>query len=72
MLFAALAMMLSPVQAAAPPPRPCTAPLHRQFYFWIGRWDVIGSAGKFAGTNQIELVDGGCALFERWSSAGGG
>jgi hypothetical protein len=73
MLVAALAVMLSPVQAASsPPPRPCTAPVHRQFDFWVGTWDVIGAAGKFAGTNRIELVDGGCALYESWSSAGGG
>ena len=72
MLFAALVLTLSPVQAAAPPPRPCSAPLHRQFDFWIGAWDVVGPAGKFAGTNRIELADGGCVLTESWSSAGGG
>jgi hypothetical protein len=72
MLFAALALVLSPVQTAAPPPRPCAAPVHRQFDFWVGTWDVIGAAGRFAGTNHIELVDGGCALYESWSSGGGG
>ena len=72
MIFAALVMMLSVQQAAPPRPRPCTAPLHRQFDFWVGAWDVIGADGKFAGTNRIELVDGGCALFESWSSGRGG
>lgn len=72
MLVAALVLALSPVQAAAPPPRPCSAALHRQFDFWIGAWDVVGPAGKFAGTNRIELADGGCVLTESWSAAGGG
>ena len=54
MLFAALALVLSAVQAPAVPPRPCAGPLHRQFDFWIGTWDVTGPAGKFAGVNRIE------------------
>ncbi len=72
MLFAALVVMLSLDQAQAPPSRPCTAPLHRQFDFWIGVWDVIGANGQFAGSNRIEPVDGGCALLETWSSGRGG
>jgi hypothetical protein len=73
MLLVTLALMLPTVQAAPPPPPPCTAPLYRQFDFWVGRWDVVGrTSGKFGGENRIELADGGCALFERWSSAGGG
>ena len=72
MLFAALVLMLSPAQAAAPLPPPCAAPLHRQFDFWIGVWDVVGPAGKFAGINRVEPTDRGCALSESWSSAGGG
>jgi hypothetical protein len=71
-MIAALVMMLSLQQTAAPTPRPCTAPVHRQFDFWLGAWDVIGADGKFAGTNRIELVDGGCALLESWSSGRGG
>ena len=72
MLFAALALVLSAGQAAPPGPRPCAGPVHRQFDFWVGTWDVTGPAGKFAGVNRIEPVDGGCALAESWSSAGGG
>ncbi len=72
MLFAALALMLPVVSAPAAPPRPCLEALHRQFDFWIGTWDVTGPAGRFAGINRIERVDGGCALAESWSSAGGG
>lgn len=62
-------------QASAPvpaQPRPCTAPKYRHFDFWIGQWDVIGANGKFAGTNRISSIDGGCALHESWSAGGGG
>lgn len=77
MLLASLAVLLASgqapaAQAPAPPPRPCATPLHRQFDFWLGTWDVISAAGKFAGSNRIEPVEGGCALYESWSSAGGG
>jgi hypothetical protein len=62
-----------PVQKPAPPPvRPCTAPMYRHFDFWIGRFDVVGPDGKFAGTNRIASIDGGCALHESWSSGSGG
>ncbi len=72
MIFATLVVTLWLQQAAAPRPRPCSAPVHRQFDFWLGTWDVATADGKFAGTNRIELVDGGCALYESWSSGGGG
>ena len=72
MLFAALSLLLSTAQQAAPAPPPCSKPAHREFDFWLGVWDVTDPAGKFAGTNRIELMDGGCALYESWSSGGGG
>jgi hypothetical protein len=72
MLHTALALLLLQGAAAAAPKKPCTSPLHRQFDFWLGLWDVTDPAGKFAGTNRIELVDGGCALYESWGSGGGG
>ena len=62
----------SPAPAATPQARPCVTPLHRQFDFWIGRWDVIDPAGRFAGANRITAIDRGCALHESWSSAAGG
>ncbi len=56
--------------ASAAPPRPCASAEHRAFDFWIGEWDVTQN-GQPAGVNQIEAIDGGCALLERWTSARG-
>jgi hypothetical protein len=72
MLPVLFAAWLASPQAPPAPPRPCTSPVHRQFDFWLGTWDVVGANGRFAGVNRIELVDGGCALYESWSSGGGG
>jgi hypothetical protein len=68
-----------------PPPKPfdCTAPVHRQFDFWLGDWDVVpnpttqtapataaaGSSQKPA-NNVITLLDGGCVLMESWTAPG--
>ncbi len=50
---------------------PCEAdPRRRAFDFWIGDWHVT-QGGQFAGTNHIEKILGGCAIYEQWSSAGG-
>jgi hypothetical protein len=76
LLTVALLLLQDPAAApnppAAPPTKACASPLHRQFDFWVGLWDVTGPNGKFAGINRIELVDGGCALYESWGSGGGG
>jgi hypothetical protein len=73
-LLLALTLMLSaPTAMSQTPasPRPCTAPEHRQFDFWIGRWNVFTPDGEQAGVNVIEAIDGGCVLIERWSGKGG-
>jgi hypothetical protein len=57
--------------ASAPPPRPCSAAEHRQFDFWLGRWDVFTPDGRKAGENVIEAAHGGCVLIERWQGGGG-
>ncbi len=68
--------MLSPIAiatlvAAAPSmAAACNAPEHRQFDFWLGRWEVFTPDGKKAGDNDIEAIDGGCALIERWRGGG--
>jgi hypothetical protein len=62
----------TPPPAPQPPPPPrCQAAEHRQFDFWIGRWEVFTPDGKRAGENHIEAIDGGCALIERWRGGGG-
>jgi hypothetical protein len=67
----------SQAQSAPPAPPasrqpPCSAPVHRQFDFWVGTWDVVNAAGRFAGINRIERTDGGCTLYESWASGAGG
>ena len=44
----------------------------RAFDFWIGKWDVQGPAGRFAGSNTIERAERGCVLIENWTSVSGG
>jgi hypothetical protein len=52
-------------------PKGCQEPVHRQFDFWIGHWDVFLPDGSKAGENRIESILGGCALQEFWSGRGG-
>lgn len=56
-------------QDAAPT---CASDDHRRFDFWVGEWEVFTPDGNRAGGNHIQLVLGGCALHESWTSAGGG
>ena len=71
--FFAIASMIPMWAAAQSPaaPRACTRPEHRQFDFWIGEWDVTLPNGSRAGTNRIRAINGGCALQEEWTGAGG-
>jgi hypothetical protein len=59
---------------AAPVPSACESPVHRQFDFWLGEWEVEGGQdGKTpVGRSSITTVAKGCALHENWRSAGGG
>jgi hypothetical protein len=52
-------------------PPPCAAAEHRQFDFWLGRWEVRDPSGKIVGHNRIEAAHGGCALIENWTSVAG-
>ena len=58
--------------SAAPRIAVCDSARYREFDFWIGRWEVRTPDGKIAGHNQIEKTPSGCAIQERWVSAGGG
>jgi hypothetical protein len=65
----AVAMACGTVAAQTPPG--CSDAAHRQFDFWLGRWEVFAPDGKKAGDSHIEAIEGGCALLERWSGRGG-
>lgn len=60
----------------APPPPACETPEHRQFDFWVGRWDVYPTGtDQLVAHSLIERLYGGCAIRENWmplQGAGGG
>ena len=62
--------------SAAPRPPACGSAEHRQFDFWVGRWDVHRSdTDALVAHSMIELMYGGCAVRENWmphGRAGGG
>jgi hypothetical protein len=58
----------SPVAVMSPS---CAAPQHRQFDFWLGEWDLVGSDGKKSATDKVVQVLGGCALQENGNSVEG-
>ena len=72
-LACALAGGTTMAQNPPTPPPACTAPEHRQFDFWLGRWNVHGGPdGKILqGTSRIERSDNGCWITEHWHSARG-
>jgi hypothetical protein len=52
---------------------PCDDPVHRQFDFWIGDWDVSqefpqpdGSIVRLDARSTVSREMEGCALLERW------
>src|SRR5689334_16690989 len=65
LLIAALVAL--PGMAAAQPKPACTAAEHRQFDFWVGKWDV-SPTGKDVVVAQslIEAVYNGCGVRENW------
>lgn len=58
----------APTPSAAPA---CTSPEHRQFDFWVGRWDVYGPKGKLQAHSLIEKLYDGCGIRENWMPLGG-
>jgi hypothetical protein len=71
LLVVAAGALGDPSSAAEPQPRPCAAPEHRQFDFWIGDWDVATPDGTVRGRNVIEAIEGGCALRETYTTGRG-
>jgi hypothetical protein len=75
LLGAASAAQSQPPAQGAPAPTstasaPCSDPEHRQFDFWVGRWDVYGPKGGLAGHSLIEKLYGGCGIRENWLPTG--
>jgi hypothetical protein len=68
---AACAWLCVAAPAAAQTAPACPAAEHRQFDFWIGRWDVFEPSGRKAGENTIERIAEGCALLESWTGTSG-
>lgn len=72
--LAAIAALGAAAGATAQTPvagKPCQDVEHRQFDFWVGRWDVFVPSGKRAGENRIEVIADGCALLEQWTGTRG-
>lgn len=67
----------SPSPAATPSPvstmsPSCSAPQYRQFDFWLGDWDFVGTDGKKSTEDRVVHVLGGCALQENWTGVKSG
>ena len=61
-----------PVAPPAPPPPVCDSAEHRQFDFWLGRWDVHRSdTGQRVASSLIEKLYRGCAVRENWCPLNG-
>jgi tetratricopeptide (TPR) repeat protein len=44
----------------------------RQFDFWVGEWDAyVRGTKQFAGHSVIQVISGGCAILENWTSGSG-
>jgi hypothetical protein len=80
-VLAATALLVSGSGVAdqATPPAPaeqgparCEEPVHREFDFWVGTWDVRSEAGELLGHNEITRIAHGCGLLENWHGADGG
>jgi hypothetical protein len=74
--LALLAAALACPTAALAQPKPCAAPEHRQFDFWVGHWRVSPTGqDKVVAESLVESLYGGCAVRENWapkSNPGGG
>ena len=70
-LTAMLAAQVPAPSPAAPapvaPPPPCAGQEHRQFDFWVGKWDVYPTGkDKLVAHSLIEPVYNGCGVRENW------
>jgi hypothetical protein len=47
---------------------PCSAPVYRQFDFWLGEWEAFGKDEQKAGDSKISLILDSCIILEEWTS----
>jgi hypothetical protein len=67
------AQIPAPPTPSAPPPPACAAPEHRQFDFWVGRWDVYPTGThRLVAHSLIERLYGDCVIRENWMPVRGG
>jgi hypothetical protein len=71
MLLYLLAAMMTLTPQGQKPPAPCADPHYRDFDFWVGDWEVADAKGTRQGHNRVERIEGGCAIQENWTGAGG-
>ncbi|MGZ8336826.1 MAG: hypothetical protein ACXWU1_09215 [Allosphingosinicella sp.] len=56
-----------PAAPPTPPPPACTTPEHRQFDFWVGRWDVYPTGtDQLVAHSLVENLYAGCVIRENW------
>ena len=67
-----LILIAMALQAATPAPPACDTPGHKQFDFWVGKWDVYRTdTDQLVAHSLIEKLYGGCAVRESWMPIGG-
>ena len=72
-IFLAALAAQAPAAPLAPPPPACAAPEHRQFDFWVGRWDVYPTGSeRLVAHSLIERLYGDCVIRESWMPLRGG
>ena len=58
--------------ALVEPLKPCTAPEHRHFDFWLGDWDVSSPASPGGvSRNRISRINDGCTVLEQYTTQAG-
>jgi hypothetical protein len=71
LLTASLAV-LAGSSSAQSPALGCKLPEHRQFDFWVGRWDVFPTGqDRLVARSLIENLYGGCVIRENWMPLSG-
>jgi hypothetical protein len=72
-LVAAALLMSAAASAQPTAAKPaCDTPQHRQFDFWVGKWDVYRTdTDQLVAHSLIEKLYGGCAVRENWMPIGG-